>query len=235
MKALTERASYKSPRIEGHRQRTRRESPAESAHDGEVICIVGYGRVAAQDPETNPDRSRPHAGLGRIHPTNRAAADRARGPGPRDLDQLPDARARSGELRDPDLHRRRQGGSARGGGERVLGGDRRVEARSRGRSSSARSRGSSRASPSERESRQAGGKKSPVGLLASLGAQATLTALDTPDTRSWETLPARVAVGRVRVSAGKHTVVASARGVTRTQAVEVGENGWSVVSLQALR
>jgi hypothetical protein len=37
----------------------------------------------------------------------------------------------------------------------------------------------------------AAGRDNVVGLLASLGAQATLTALDTPDTRSWETLPAR--------------------------------------------
>jgi len=63
----------------------------------------------------------------------------------------------------------------------------------------------------------------------------TLTALDTPDTRSWETLPARVAIGRVRVSAGKHTVVAAARGVTRTQPTHIDAGGSAVVSLQALR
>jgi hypothetical protein len=80
-----------------------------------------------------------------------------------------------------------------------------------------------------------GGKDNPIAFLASLGAQATLTALDTPDTRSWETLPARVAVGRVRVAPGRHTVVASARGVTRTQAVQIDAGGWATVSLQALR
>jgi hypothetical protein len=79
------------------------------------------------------------------------------------------------------------------------------------------------------------GNKSPLALLASLGAQATLTALDTPDTRSWETLPARVAVGRVRVPSGRHTVAASARSVTRTQPVDVTRGGWVAVSLQALR
>ena len=42
-----------------------------------------------------------------------------------------------------------------------------------------------------------------LGLVLSLGTQATLTALDTPDTRSWETLPARVAIARVRVPAGQ--------------------------------
>jgi hypothetical protein len=82
---------------------------------------------------------------------------------------------------------------------------------------------------------QAAGKGSPLAFLASLGAQATLTALDTPDTRSWETLPARVAIGRTRVAPGRHTVIASARGVTRTQRLDVTSGGWGAVSLQALR
>jgi hypothetical protein len=71
--------------------------------------------------------------------------------------------------------------------------------------------------------------------LASLGTQATLVALDTPDTRSWETLPARVAIGRVRVAPGRHTVSASARGVSRTQPIDVKSGGYGAVSLQALR
>jgi hypothetical protein len=81
----------------------------------------------------------------------------------------------------------------------------------------------------------AGGKNGIVGELLSLGAQATLTALDTPDTRSWETLPARVAVARVRVPAGKHTVHIDARGVLRDTTVDVEKGGWAVVSLMALR
>jgi hypothetical protein len=76
--------------------------------------------------------------------------------------------------------------------------------------------------------RAAAGKNGLVGTLLSLGTQATLTALDTPDTRSWETLPARVAVARVRVPAGHHTVHIDARG-------DVDKGGWSVVSLMALR
>ena len=71
--------------------------------------------------------------------------------------------------------------------------------------------------------------------LLSLGTQATLTALDTPDTRSWETLPARVAIARVRVPAGKHTVHIDARGFVRTVNVEVDKGGWAVVSLMGLR
>jgi uncharacterized protein len=81
----------------------------------------------------------------------------------------------------------------------------------------------------------AAGRDNIIGLIASLGAQATLTALDTPDTRSWETLPARVAVARVRLPPGRHDVTLSARGWTRTQKLDVRANGWSVVSLMALR
>ena len=74
-----------------------------------------------------------------------------------------------------------------------------------------------------------------VGLLASLGTQATLTALDTPDTRSWETLPARIAIARVKVKAGTHPVRIDARGVIRTQNMDVAKGGWVMASLMALR
>lgn len=81
----------------------------------------------------------------------------------------------------------------------------------------------------------AGQKNGLIGTLVSLGAQATLTALDTPDTRSWETLPARVAIARVRVAAGQHTIHLDARGVRRDATITVDKGGWSVVSLMALR
>src|SRR5207245_1558962 len=91
--------------------------------------------------------------------------------------------------------------------------------------------------PPDRSNRrqQASGKGSVVGFLASLAAQGTLTALDTPDTRSWETLPARIAIARVRVKAGQHAIFADARGVYRKQTIEVPRGGWAVVSLMALR
>ena len=81
----------------------------------------------------------------------------------------------------------------------------------------------------------ASGKNSIVGLVASLGTQATLTALDTPDTRSWETLPARVAVARVRLPAGRHKILIDARGWNRSQEIVVEKGSWQVVSLMALR
>src|SRR5581483_5121595 len=75
------------------------------------------------------------------------------------------------------------------------------------------------------------GKDNVIGLIASLGAQAALTAAATPATRSWETLPARVAVTRVRLPAGKHTLNLDARGVHRSAQVNVEKGGWQLVSL----
>jgi len=74
-----------------------------------------------------------------------------------------------------------------------------------------------------------------IGALVSLGTQATLTALDTPDTRSWETLPARVAIARLRVPAGKHLVTMSANGAVRNRSVTLAPGGFGVTTLTVLR
>jgi hypothetical protein len=73
-----------------------------------------------------------------------------------------------------------------------------------------------------------------AGLLLSLGTQATLTAVDTPDTRSWATLPARIAVGRVRVPAGTHWVTLGARGMRKRQSIAIAPGGWAVLCLTVL-
>jgi hypothetical protein len=73
-----------------------------------------------------------------------------------------------------------------------------------------------------------------LGILLSLGTQATLTAVDTPDTRNWATLPARIAFGRVRLPPGRHTVVLGARGFQKKQTVSISPGGWAAVNLTAL-
>jgi len=81
----------------------------------------------------------------------------------------------------------------------------------------------------------AGGKNGDlIGTLLSLFTQAALTAADTPDTRSWETLPARVVFGRARLPAGRHTVTLGARGWSRRQEFVVEKGAFKVVSLMAL-
>jgi tetratricopeptide (TPR) repeat protein len=74
-----------------------------------------------------------------------------------------------------------------------------------------------------------------AGLFASLAVQGVLTAMDNPDTRSWETLPARVVVARARVAPGRHVVDLQARGARRTETVNLVAGGWRAVSLMALR
>jgi hypothetical protein len=81
--------------------------------------------------------------------------------------------------------------------------------------------------------RQASGD-SALGLLLSLGTQATLTAADTPDTRCWSTLPARIAFSRVRLPPGAHWVDVTVRGVHKRQPITLTPGGWAVVNLTVL-
>jgi len=78
-------------------------------------------------------------------------------------------------------------------------------------------------------------KDDAVGLILSLGTQAALVAADTPDTRSWETLPARVAIARVRVQPGKHNLTLTSRGMRRQRSVTLAANGWGFAGLTVLR
>ena len=83
----------------------------------------------------------------------------------------------------------------------------------------------------------AGGKDSGVaalGLLLGLASSITLTALDTPDTRGWSTLPARLAVARLRVPAGEHEITLGARGEQKRVKVTLEKGGWALVPLMTL-
>jgi uncharacterized protein len=74
-----------------------------------------------------------------------------------------------------------------------------------------------------------------VGLLAGLATSATLSAADTPDTRSWSTLPSNVALARLRVPPGEHQVQIRIRGVTKTYRVTTRPGDWQAVVMTALR
>ena len=79
-----------------------------------------------------------------------------------------------------------------------------------------------------------GSGSSALGMLVALGTQAVLTAADTPDTRSWATLPARIGIVRVRLGAGSHTVRVGAQGVARDVTVDIPADGFRVVNLTEL-
>jgi hypothetical protein len=72
------------------------------------------------------------------------------------------------------------------------------------------------------------------GALLSLATQATLTITDTPDTRSWETLPARMAFGRIMLPPGTRTVQLHARGATAEKQITIKPGGFSVMNLTVL-
>jgi tetratricopeptide (TPR) repeat protein len=75
---------------------------------------------------------------------------------------------------------------------------------------------------------------SAVGMLAAMVTQATMVAIDTPDTRSWATLPARIALARVTLPVGTHVVRTSAQGVMREHTVEIRDSSFAVVNLTEL-
>ncbi|MEM9693425.1 MAG: hypothetical protein AAGA56_12825 [Myxococcota bacterium] len=74
-----------------------------------------------------------------------------------------------------------------------------------------------------------------LGLFAGLATSAALSAADTPDTRSWSTLPARVAIGRYTVPPGTHRVVVRVRGLTKTYRVRLAPGGWHFLVATSLR
>jgi uncharacterized protein len=233
IQALAPRATFKSPRLEKALAQGDA-GAATSEDDGDVICVVGYGRVPHKIPKRIPIGLALTMVSDLIEPTNRRAADRLATKGLVTWINYPTlAPEQAGGYGVPTCSidgRAIPMTEAVNVSAEVTAQWRKVEGRI---ILSAITRLVARYAVGEGIEAAAG--KSPLALLASLGTQATLTALDTPDTRSWETLPARVAIGRVRIAPGRHTLAASARGVSRTQAIDVKRGGWATFSLQALR
>ena len=74
-----------------------------------------------------------------------------------------------------------------------------------------------------------------LGAVLSLGTQATLTATDVPDTRSWATLPARIGIARMVLPAGAHKLEISASQTQKRMSVDIKPGGWAVVNVTVLR
>lgn len=74
-----------------------------------------------------------------------------------------------------------------------------------------------------------------VGLLAGLVLEGAMTAADTPDTRSWVTLPSRIFVARTRVAPGRHTLNVRMGGFNRAAAVDVAPGGFAVLNFSDYR
>jgi uncharacterized protein len=85
------------------------------------------------------------------------------------------------------------------------------------------------------EAVQAASNDDGVGLLLNLGTQIALTSMDTPDTRSWSTLPARIGLVRAKLPPGPHQVEIQANGARRVQTIQLVSGRWEAISLTALR
>ncbi|MGH7269210.1 MAG: hypothetical protein ACREJ3_02165, partial [Polyangiaceae bacterium] len=235
VRSLLARGQYRSPRlrdVEGSASAL----PAKAQDDagtGEIVLVVGYGRVPEKVPERVPIGLALTWFSGALAPTDVAAANRIAAQGLVTWINFPALGREAGSYAVPT--------ATLDGGDVPL--EEAVNVTSDVRGEWKKIQGKIIVSAITRMiARYAAGSAAKaaagngiVGLLLSLGTQATLTALDTPDTRSWETLPARVAIARVPASPGEHVVRLEARGVTRTARVSMGRGGWSVVSLMGLR
>lgn len=89
------------------------------------------------------------------------------------------------------------------------------------------------------EGAKAGGSKNGLALLLGLAVQGGLAAADTPDTRSWVTLPRMFWVGRARVPAGRTRIELLTTGkgpaMTLRGEVDVPAGGYGVVALTVLQ
>jgi len=239
VRALARVSSYKSPRIASLDGPDPLPEPLERSNEGEIVLVVGYGRVPHKVSNRVPIGLALTLFANDIEPSNAAAANKLAAQGLVTWVNFPTLARGQGAYEIPSC--------------KVDGGyvqlEEAVDVSAQVRAEWRKIEGKIVASAISRMVvRLAAGvgiqaatqdNKSTavqvIGLLASLGTQGALAALDTPDTRSWETLPARVAVTRVRVPAGRHQLRLEARGVSRTQAIDVPKGGWKLVSLMALR
>lgn len=228
-------------------------APAPDANTGEIVVVVGYGRVAQKVPMRIPVGAALQLVGALMNPGDRAQAEQfaARGLvtwvnyptlGPqRSGYQTPtfaiDGHAEALEKPlDVDAEMRREWRSHEP--TIVLSALTRLISRvAAGGAVEAGTSAALRSASSDQASAGSSGQNAAnaLGLLVGLATTATMSAVDTPDTRSWATLPARLTVGRVRVPAGEHTVSLSARGTLKSVKVNVEAGGWAFVPMLVLR
>jgi len=234
VRRLLARGSYRSPRLKEIEQGGAPPPGLDEAGEGELVFVVGYGRVPPKEPQRIPIGLALTLFSGSISPGDAAAANRIAAQGLVTWINFPTLGREQGGYAIPGATvdgRSVPLEEAVNVSHEVRGEWKKIEGKI---IVSAITRLVARYAAGTLAGAAAGGH-SLLGTLLSLGTQATLTALDTPDTRSWETLPARVAVARVRLPAGKHAVRVDARGVIRTLNVDLPKGGWSLVSLMGLR
>jgi tetratricopeptide (TPR) repeat protein len=234
IRRLSQQAGYSSPRFRELLGKTPSASPAEApdADDAELLVMVNFGRVPAKIAKRVPIGLALTYASGFISPANEAQANKLalqglvtwvnypelgepRSSYGRPTFLLDGQKQRLEGMLAVDLEAKRAWESARGA---IV--------------ASAITRMITRVLAGAAVNQAGGGGT--LGAILSLGTQITLTATDTPDTRNWSTLPARIAFGRVRIKSGAHTVALTAPGGNKKQTVNVPAGGWAVVCLTSL-
>jgi hypothetical protein len=231
LRRLAEQASYRTPRITKVLDAAAGQ-PAPASGGAEVLVVVNYGRVPEKVPKRVPIGLALTYASGIISPTDAAKANELAAQGlvtwvnyPTLAENRPVSPARFFVNDEPQLL------------EVALEVDSEAQKAWEGARgtlvASAITRMITRVLAGQATDKVAGGGL--LGAVLSLGAQATLTATDIPDTRSWSTLPARIAIGRVQLPPGKYQVELSASGMSRKAPIELEPGGYAVVSLTVLR
>jgi hypothetical protein len=209
-----------------------RPPPAEKTDDAELLVVVSFGRVPAKYAKRIPIGLALTYASGAISPTDRARANAIAAQGLVTWINFPELGRARGKYDIPEF-------ALDGRWQRLEGAlavdqeaQKAWEAARGAVIASAITRLIARVVAGEAVRRGSGGGA--VGLLLSLGTQATLVAADTPDTRCWATLPARIAFGRVTLPPGRHVVILGARSLRKRQEIIVKPGGFNVVSFTAL-
>lgn len=252
LQSLTQ-GDTKLPKIAALLEENKEELPESEANTGEIVVVVGYGRVARKVPVRMPVGQALQLVGALMSPEDRTQAESlaarglvtwvnypALGPRRRNYEKpvfvVNDQEETLEEPLDVDGEMRREWQEQQS--TVVLAALTRLVSRTaagygvqEGTAAAIQSGSSNQSNSSSSDQNIANG----LGLLLGLATTATMSAVDTPDTRSWSTLPARITVGRVRVPAGDHTVTLEVRGLKRTQKVHVDAGGWAFVPMFVLR
>jgi hypothetical protein len=233
VRRLAEQAGYRSPRIQAILDAAPSEPPPSRDGQGEVLVMTSFGRVPAKVAKRIPIGLALTFASGALSPYDRQRANELALQGLVTWVNFPAIGKPRGQWGLPEA----------GIGGKGIPLDGIVAIDKEAYRAFDRARGAIVASAITRmiarvvagqAAKKAGGDGG-VGLLLSLATQATLTATDTPDTRSWETLPARMAFGRQWVPAGRHVLTASVRGVVKRAELELEPGGWAAVPLTVLQ
>jgi uncharacterized protein len=230
---LSARASYRTPRLSPIVAAAPAPSPGPAADPAELLVIINFGRVPAKYSRRLPIGLALTYASSALSPADSSRANGLALQGLVTWVNYPELGKARGQYDQPEFALNGQWQQLEG----ALAVDqeaRRAWDKAKGAVvAAAITRLIARVVAGETARRASGGGW--AGLLVSLGLQAGLTAADTPDTRSWATLPARIAFGRIALPPGTYAVTLGARGVRKSQNVVLRPGGFAVVALTALQ